>query len=129
MKKTGSCILLSFLMLCFLSIAANASSPVDTALNYFQALQQGDLNTIKDSIAGEIYRTRKVLLEQNERYPEFLRNIYQGANFQIKSVAIQDNNAAVTVEVRFPDRQKVFILFLNKDDLGNWKIFKETSAP
>ena len=127
MSKTILYILSAVFFVSFSSMAANALEPNDTVMGYFQALQQGDINKIKDSITGEMYKKRKVLLEQNANYPEFLRNAYQGAEFQIKNVTIQDNNAVVTVKVNFPDRQKGFTLFLNKDAIGNWKIFKEIS--
>lgn len=128
MKKTGLYILLAFLIISFLPIEAKALEPNDTVVRYSQALKQGDIKTIKDSITGEMYKKRKVLLEQNEYYSEFLIKAYQEAEFQIIDTTIKDNDAVITVEVNFPDRQNKFVLFLIKDDLGNWKIFKEISG-
>ena len=125
MNKTILCILLAVFIVSFSAIEAKALGPDDTVLSYFQALKNGDIETIKDSITGEMYKKRKVLLEQNENYSEFLKNVYQGAEFQIKKTTIKDNDAVVTVKVNFPDRQKEFVLFLKKDNLGNWKIFNE----
>ena len=127
MKKTIICILLAVFIVSFGTIEARALGPDDTALSYFQALKNGDIATIKSSITGEMYQKRKVLLEQNKTYSDYLENIYQDADFQIKETAIQDNTAEVTVEVNSPGRQNEFVLFLKKDDLGNWKISKEIS--
>ena len=126
-NKTILYILLAVFLVSFSSIAANALEPNDTVLSYFQALKNGDIETIKDLITGEMYKKRKVLLEQNENYSEFLIKAYQEAEFQIIDTTIKDNDAVITVEVNFPDRQNEFVLFLIKDDLGNWKIFKEIS--
>jgi hypothetical protein len=127
MNKTILCILSAVLIVSFGAIKARASTPNDAVLSYFQALKNGDVETIKASITGDMYKKRKVLLEQNKNYPEFLKNVYKGAQFRIKDVSIKDNDAVVSVEVIFPDRKTQFILYLIKDDLGNWKIFKENS--
>jgi ABC-type transporter MlaC component len=127
MNKTILCILSAVLIVSFGAIKARASTPSDAVLSYFQALKNGDVETIKASITGDMYKKRKVLLEQNKNYPEFLKNVYKGAQFRIKDVSIKDNDAVVSVEVIFPDRKTQFILYLIKDDLGNWKIFKENS--
>ena len=127
MSKTILCILLAVLTVTFSAIDAKATGPNDTVLRYFQALQQGDTQTIKDSITGDMSKDIKVILEQNASYPEYLKNVYKGAEFQIKKADIQDNDAVITVKVNFPDRQKEFVLLLKKDDSGIWKIFKEIS--
>jgi len=128
MSKTILYIFLAVLtVVTFGAIEAKAIEPNDAALRYFEALQNGNINTIKDSIMGDLYKKRKILLDQNANYPEFLKNIYQGAEFQITKTTPQGNNAVVNVNVNFPDRQKDFTLFLKKDDMGNWKIFKEIS--
>jgi hypothetical protein len=107
---------------------ANAfEDPNDTVAGYLSALQQGDVKTIKDSITGDLYKKRKVLLEQNESYPEFLKNIYQEAEFQLLETNINNDNAQINIEISFPDETRYFILFLKKDASGEWKIYKEIS--
>ena len=127
MNKTISCILLAIFIVSFGAIRANALEPNDTILRYFQALQQGDINTIKDSITGEIYKNNKVLLEQNEKYSEFLQKVYQGAEFRINKTTEIDNDVLVNVEVNTPKGKTEFNLLLKKDMEGNWKVFKEIS--
>ena len=70
MNKTIVYILLAVFLVSFSSIAANALEPNDTVLSYFQALKNGDIETIKGLITGEMYNKRKVLLEQNENYSD-----------------------------------------------------------
>ena len=127
MNKNILYILLVVFLVSFSSITAHALEPNETVLSYFQALKNGDIATIKSSITGEMYTKRKVLLEQNKTYSKYLKHVYKHADFQIKETAIQDNTAEVTVEVNSPGRQNEFVLFLKKDDLGNWKISKEIS--
>src|SRR5512147_1757621 len=64
---------------------AEAKNPVDSATRIqstfaivFQALQSGDVQTLKSHMAGHMYEQYKVLLEQNSEYPAFLRNFYRG---------------------------------------------------
>lgn len=127
MKKIGLYIILSLLMVSFIRVAAFASTPNDTVSLYFQALKNGDVRTIKDLITGNLYEKRKVLLEQNENYSEFLKKLYQYTEFQINETTIKDSNAKINVEVNSPDGKRPFILFLKIDDEGNWKIYKEMS--
>ena len=108
---------------------AKALGPNDTVLNYFQALKHGDVETIKDSITEEMYKRRRVLLEQNSNYPEYLKKVYQGAEFKIKETNVENNDALVNVEVNFQNKKTNFTLFLWKNAKGNWKIFKEITLP
>jgi hypothetical protein len=128
MKNTGLYFLLAFLAVTFLSTTANAfEDPNDTVAGYLLALQQGDVKTIKDSITGDLLKKREVLLEQNESYPGFLKNIYQEAEFQLLKTKINKDNAQINIEIRFQDETRYFILFLKKDARGEWKIYKEIS--
>lgn len=129
MKKIGLYIILSILIVSFIRVAAYASTPNDTVLLYFQALKNGDIGTIKELITGELYEKRKVLLEQNENYSEFLKKNYQYAEFEITGTTINDNGAQINVEVNTPDGKRPFTLLLKIDDQGTWKIFKEISEP
>ena len=127
MKKTGLYIIIAVLIVSFSSFEANALGPNDTVLRYLTALKHGDIGTIKDSIEGELYKKRKVLLEQNKSYSEFLKKTYRAAKFIIKETTVDNNDVLVKVEVKFPRGKTKFILHLNKNAQGNWKIFKESA--
>ena len=104
----------------FISFEANALEPNDTVLCYLHALKNGDIGTIKDSITGELYKKRKVLLEQNESYSEFLKKTYRKTKFLIKETTVNNNDALVEVEVKLPRGKTKFILYLSKNAQGNW---------
>jgi len=72
----------------------------NTVMSYFTALKDGDINTIKMYISLAIYNKHKALLEQNEKYTEFLRNYYQGAEFEVEKVEKIDDNIIVTVVIK-----------------------------
>lgn len=129
MKKIGLFIVISVLMVSFSPIEANALDANDTVLRYLGALRNGNIETIKDSITGEMYNNSKVLLEQNKSYSVFLKKIYRDAKFQIRDTTVNNNEAIVKVESKFPDGKTIFIFYLNKNGEGDWKIFKETAAP
>ena len=62
----------------YLEIESNVLKP------FFEALKNGDVSSLLELISGEMYRNNKVLLEQNEQYPEFLRKYYSGAKFIVE---------------------------------------------
>jgi len=125
MKMNVFYILMAVLVISLGAMRAECSEPYDTVLRYLQALKGGDVETIKDSITGELLEKRSVLLEENENYSEFLRTYYQGAVFEIKANPIKGNMAQTSVEVYFINRHTQFELLLNMNDKGKWKIFKE----
>src|SRR5210317_1440073 len=98
MKKTGLYIIITVLIMNFSSFEANALEPNDTVLCYLHALKHGDVGKIKYSITGELYKKRKVLLEQNKSYSEFLKKTYRKAEFQIKETMVNNNDVLVKVE-------------------------------
>ena len=55
----------------------------ETVFPFLEALKNGDVSLIKQYIAGDMYESRRILLEQNKEYPEFLRKYYQtNSSFQ-----------------------------------------------
>ena len=125
MKRTGLSLMIVVLIMSFGSFDANAFEPIDTVLSYLQALKDGNIEAIKDSIAGELYKKRKVLLEQNENYSEFLKKIYQDAEFQITKTTAKDDKVFISVAVDFSGRKTNFTFLLLKNAAGNWKIYEE----
>lgn len=98
---------------------------------YFAALKKGDIKTLKALMAKDMYEERKVLLEQNKEYPDFLRRIYQDANFTVLSAYEKGNYILVNAEITYSDGRKTqSTLYLinennrlkNQTSYGNWKI-------
>jgi hypothetical protein len=129
MRRNRFPILIAILIFSLSPIISNASEPNDTVLRYLAALKNGDIQVIKDSITGEMYNNSKVLLEQNKSYSKFLKKFYRKAEFKIKETTANNNNVLIKVESKLPEGKTTFILYLNKNIQGKWKIFKESSAP
>ena len=68
----------------------------------FRALKTGNVDAIKKYISEDMHEKNKILLEQNEEYPNFLRNFYRGALFQVKKVIKSEEIIYVDVMVSFP---------------------------
>lgn len=129
MKKTGLYIIVVALIVSFSSFETNALEANDTVLRYLNALKNGDIVTIKDSITGELYKKRKVLLEQNESYSEFLIKIYRDAEFFIKETTVDNDDVLIKVEIKYLNGKSDFTFYLDKNAKGNWKIFRESASP
>ncbi len=104
------------------------NSPTEVVMKYFQACENGDVSTIKSLITDHFYQRRKVLIEENQEYPAFLRSHYSGMQVEIVSTQIENanGNVAVMLEQIFPDGNILnSTLILKKNMDGNWKISDE----
>jgi ABC-type transporter MlaC component len=83
---------------------------------------------MKSLVAGSFYNRRKVLLDNNSTYPNFLIEHYKGSSVEIEK-SITDTNqgtAAVTVTVNFPENKKDrYRYILKKYQNGHWKIVRQ----
>ena len=71
---------------------------------FFNALKKGDVRSIKKYIDDDLYQKKRVLFEENKKYPEFLRTFYKDAEFQIiRSRQLAERDASVDVRIVFPD--------------------------
>lgn len=108
----------------------------NTLIPYFEALKAGDVTAIKNYISGEIYFRSKKLLEENDYYPEFLRNFYDGMSFEVDEIVESDGDVIAKILVEFPSGSRGIInLLLRKEPLDPygqdateiWKVVKEVS--
>ncbi len=120
-------------LICFINSGAltvsYAEEPKDTVSLYIQALRDGDTEEMITYLGGRLYSKRKVLLEQNASYPEFLSNLYQGTVIHI-SEPINTNfdplQFEVGVEFQYPNGGSMWVkLSLAQNSLGDWKIVDE----
>jgi hypothetical protein len=89
---------------------------------YLAALKNGDVKTLKTLMAKDLYEERKALIEQNTEYPDFLRRIYQDADFTISSAYAEANDILVNVVIKHSDgRENQSNLYLINEN-NNWKI-------
>lgn len=118
----GAC--LTGLFLFTLPAANAAQGPRDVAVVYFNAMQNGDVVTLKSCMSGRLYEKRKILLEQNAGYPEFLRKYYAGADIQIAEA----RDGVVKVMAEFPDGSiHAYQLVVEQAPDGNWLVTDEIS--
>jgi hypothetical protein len=109
-------------------VVAKSAKPGDTVIQFFEASKNGDTETIKQLIAGSFYNQRKVLLEENKDYPNFLRKYYQGTELQIGNIIMEENGTVgvVDIKIQFPDGNvDTTKLLLKKDAGGIWKVVDE----
>ena len=93
MKKYLSIlILLALIIVTFKQADAQISEVDDTVIGFFEASKNGDVEKMKNFIAGPFYEKRRSLLEKNERYPDYLRKYYKGIEIQLLNTVIGDNH-------------------------------------
>jgi hypothetical protein len=95
-------------------------------------LKKGDVRSIKKYIDDDLYQKKRVLFEENKKYPEFLRTFYKDAEFQIiRSRQLAERDASVDVRIVFPDSrsEQVNIKMKKEEEFSNdvqgnipWKI-------
>ena len=127
MKKGVFCVLAMALFMGDQALlAAGPASPDESVVQFFEASKNGDTARMKQLIAGSFYNQRKVLLEENTTYPDFLRKHYDGARLQINSMREDRRGWVVEVRTKFADGTVDSNKFLvQKDAGGSWKIIDE----
>ena len=101
MKRYAPILALSFILLGFSTSvpAENLQGQICVALNpFFQALKAGNMEIIKQYVTGDLYYRKRVLLEENKEYGNFLKKIYRDARFDVLSIN-QDSNGDVLAEI------------------------------
>ena len=95
----------------------------------FEALRSGDTEAIKNYISGDMYRQKKVLLEENKDYPRFLREFYRGANFSVERAALIDGDIIADVVIQFPQGSKshVMLRLKSENELLQRKVVSEAN--
>jgi len=110
---------------------AEADEPFDTVVNYTEALRAGDTAGVKSCLGGHLYEKREVLLDQNEEYPDFLRNRYDGAVFRISNelTDMGPQGQGIALEVSFPTGHiSKSMLIVEQAPDGLWQIVDEVEA-
>jgi len=101
---------------------------VDTTISpFFDALKNGDVNSIEAYIDDPLYSEIKVLLHNNQGYPDFLRQRYANSYLEIINiVTASDDHKIVYIDIHFsPTGKQSLELQLNKAASGTWKITEQ----
>lgn len=94
-------------------------------LPFLEALKNGDTKVLKQLMSEDMYKAKRVLFEQNDTYPDFLRNLYADATFQVGKTIGQNGYIIADVAINFQDgRQRNIKLHLQKDE----KNFRKTNV-
>jgi hypothetical protein len=122
MKKQYIPVIFLLLLGWFYPVMVYAAEPQVLVKAYFKALKNGDVQALKSYMGGKLYQKRKVLLEKNRDYPQFLIDFYKGA--ELEAVEVQDG--IVHIKIRFPNGSlKQHNLVLQQNSYGNWIIVDE----
>ena len=92
MKKYLSILIVLALIVTFKQADARISEVDDTVIGFFEVSKNGDVEKMKNFIAGPFYEKRRSLLEKNKRYPDYLKKYYRGIEIQILDTVIGDNH-------------------------------------
>jgi len=107
---------------------ASAAEPFDTVVRYTEALRTGDTVGVQSQLGGRLYEKKKLLLEENDEYPDFLRRFYQGAEFSVSSELndLGPRGLGVDFAVHFPGgNSSEYTAIVEQGDDGSWKIVDE----
>jgi hypothetical protein len=52
-------------------------------LPFFEGLKNGDVSLMKRHMSRDLYESNRVLLEENQEYPAFLRDYYKNISFRV----------------------------------------------
>ena len=111
------CLIFAALSLQFSSIASaeltldqlEAKEVVD---RYFDALKQGDTNTIQNLLDGDLLTTQRALLN-NPNYPQHLVEMYKDATYVITTTETTgDGYLMVAAEIRLNDEESMQTTYL-----------------
>lgn len=110
-------------------IHSQAAEPLDMVRLYFEAVKVGDVDTIQSYLGGKILKKRKILLEENTEYPNFLRDRFGAAEFLIRPSSNEQSEAngeLVNVQIIFSDGSSFSTeLVVEQDTSGEWKIIEQ----
>lgn len=91
MKKYLPICIFFALIITFNQADAQISEVDDTVMGFFEASKNGDVEKMKNFIAGPFYEKRRTLLEKNKRYPDYLKNYYKTIEIQLLDTVVGDN--------------------------------------
>lgn len=100
---------------------------LDTVERYNAALQAGDVGALKELLGGRLYKKRRVLLEENTEYSDWLKQYYAGAHFSYPSGVTSEAGTAdklVEVETQLRSGEQVItnLVLQSTPDTDEWKI-------
>ena len=101
-----------------------------TVIPYFETLQKGEVESLHQYLTTRRYAANRTLIEQNELYPDYLRDQFRGAMFELVRLILEGDEVTALVRIYWPDgRSAQSILGLiveypasTSDNSIRWKI-------
>jgi hypothetical protein len=98
-------------------------------LQFFDALKTGNVSVLDSLIGGDLSSQLKPLLQDNQDYPEYLRQHYGQTTFSLDHIAEKMGVVVARVTADFPGGPtQTWTLNLAKDNAGVWHIIKQTES-
>lgn len=125
--KSVMSVIVTVLLLATTPAYGDDSKVLDTVERYTQALQSGDVEAIKNLLGGRLYKKRRVLLEENTEYSDWLKQYYAGASFSYPNGVTSDagtSDKQVEVETRLGSGEQVRtnLILQSAPDTDEWQI-------
>lgn len=73
----------------------------------FEALQAGDVSAIKRLLDADLFEQYHVLLERNSAYPQYLKDYYRGATFELRGIEDEGDRYTADVVIQWPDGRRI----------------------
>jgi hypothetical protein len=110
------------------SYAAENTIINDVINPLFNALKNGDVKSVEAYIGDPLYSEVKVQLQNNQEYPEFLRQYYLESYVEIIKIVDHTNEQKnVYVDLHFSSNDKQTLeLQLHKTASGDWKVTQQS---
>lgn len=96
----GSLLLSANLISAEVIVTTSVRRDVNTSImSFFGALRDGNVQTIRLYLSDKEYERHKVLFEQNDEFPAFLRKFYRGATARVGEIqSVKNANDDVVAE-------------------------------
>ena len=123
----GSSFIFTFLLLAVVPAYADDIKILETVELYTQALKSGDVEELKNLLGGKLYEKRRVLLEENTEYSDWLKQYYAGASFSFPTGVTSSDQypgKQVNVDIHLGNGETVAAHLLLQSPTGSdqWKI-------
>ena len=107
-------------------VEANESDATLVVQRYFQALHDGDVESIRGILGGRLL-ARKERLLSNPTYGDYLRNHYQDLSVSITSTAVESGAVEVMVDLRGSERgeMSLWLKLVQDPETGIYRIEEE----
>ena len=98
-------------------------------LQFFEALKTGNVRVLDSLLGGDLSIQMKPLLQDNQDYPEYLRQHYLQTTFSIDHLSEKMGVVVAHVTVDFlGSPTQAWTLTLKKGNAGEWNIMKQMKS-